>query len=73
MDVGTVLERTGKYARYAFDMFGRVSNVGRNACDGERIRYKRRSRVAFIPRQDRYMFRVFHSMARERRVGRGLN
>lgn len=22
-------------------MFGRVSNVGRNACDGERIRYKR--------------------------------
>lgn len=30
-----------KYARYAFDMFGRVSNVGRNACDGERIRYKR--------------------------------
>lgn len=25
-----------------------------------------RSRVAFIPRQDRYMFRVFHSMPREK-------
>lgn len=72
--VGRYGPEARKYARYAFDMFGRVSNVGRNACDGERIRYKRTIESRFYtPPGSIYVSRISLDAQGERRVERGLN